>query len=93
MTPMCSLAGDLNMDDAVNATDLLAFVPGFGTADCGSGDHCTGDIDSDGDMDGTGSFYSVEDVWQQQLGVPIDRHTNRCMKAGNTSFQKRDAMV
>ena len=53
MTPMCSLAGDLNMDDAVNTSDLLAFVPGFGTADCGSGETCAGDIDSDNDMDGT----------------------------------------
>jgi hypothetical protein len=52
MTPICSLAGDLNMDDAVDASDLAAFVPGFGTTDCGSGDPCAGDIDSDGDRDG-----------------------------------------
>lgn len=53
MTPICSLAGDFNMDDAVDASDLAAFVPGFGTMDCGSGEPCTGDIDSDNDMDGT----------------------------------------
>jgi len=53
MTPICSLSGDFNMDDTVNASDLLAFVPCFGTTDCGSGDPCTGDIDRDNDVDGT----------------------------------------
>lgn len=53
MTPICSLAGDLNMDDAVDASDLAVFVPGFGTADCGLGEPCAGDIDSDNDMDAT----------------------------------------
>jgi hypothetical protein len=52
MTPICSLAGDFNMDDAVNASDLVVFVPGYGTTDCGSGEPCSGDIDSDGDRDG-----------------------------------------
>ncbi|MGV7224948.1 MAG: hypothetical protein ACQ9MH_25955 [Nitrospinales bacterium] len=53
MTPICSLTGDFNMDDAVDASDLTAFVPGFGTVDCGSGEPCTGDIESDNDMDGS----------------------------------------
>ena len=52
MTPICSLAGDFNMDDTVDESDLEAFVPGFGATDCGSSEPCTGDIDSDDDMDG-----------------------------------------
>ena len=52
MTPMCSLAGDLNLDDVVDESDLVNFVPDIGRSDCTPGEPCEGDIDSDSDVDG-----------------------------------------
>lgn len=59
-TPIVYAAGDFNEDGSVDATDLVAWQTGYGTASGAT--HVSGDADDDGDVDGADFL-----VWQNDF--------------------------